>query len=77
MKGVIPACKYCQQTYCLTHLQPEMHGCGDAVRNEKRVEGRVEYGKARGEAKEAARADLKKKLEAKQADLAKQRAKKQ
>ena len=33
MKSV---CPFCRQTFCLTHAQAEMHGCGDAARNAAR-----------------------------------------
>lgn len=31
-------CKYCKLRYCFSHMQPELHGCGEAVRKAAREE---------------------------------------
>ncbi|XP_059153320.1 DNA-binding protein SMUBP-2-like [Physella acuta] len=74
-------CEYCTRRFCLTHLMPEIHGCGDAVREASRRlisrEGVLHSGSGVPNKKPnaARRAQLEIKLEKKLGDLTSKRSK--
>ncbi|CAG5120567.1 unnamed protein product, partial [Candidula unifasciata] len=69
-------CEYCTRRFCLTHLMPEIHGCGDAVRTAARRiisrDGVLHSGSGVPNKKpnQARRAQLESKMEKKLGELA-------
>ena len=69
-------CEFCTRRFCLSHLQPEVHGCGSAAKDAARRlisrDGVLHAGSGRPNKKpdQVKRAHLEKKLEKKLGDLA-------
>ncbi|KAJ0399921.1 hypothetical protein ATCC90586_000107 [Pythium insidiosum] len=60
-------CRFCKLKYCYDHAQPEVHGCGDAVRAHERQQFHASAAKASGDVKKLTiekRRLLEKKLDA-------------
>jgi len=74
-------CPFCKLKFCVEHAMPELHGCGDAAKQQARAEFRREFMKTQGSAEKplnasqrhAARNRLEKKIE----EAKKERSKKQ
>ena len=47
--GELCACQHCRLRFCLSHAQPEVHGCGDAARRAAREQLRTEFERAGGQ----------------------------
>lgn len=66
--SVYPPCEFCKESFCMTHLQPEVHGCDMACRNDQRrkaEEAAIAQRKARQHVgNDAAHEALKKRIEA-------------
>ncbi len=73
---VIPACAHCKKQYCTSHLLPEVHGCRLAAQNEAQLQASAEAIRVREAKRQHDTQDARKKLEAKRAELAKERSKK-
>ena len=72
----MPPCDVCKKHYCIPHRLPEVHGCGDALRNKAQTDNTVAANKKRQEKREHDHKDAKAKLDAKRKELAAARAKK-
>ena len=75
MKGVVPPCDYCDALFCLSHLQPEVHGCGDAAKGAAKMKASADIREQKQTQRAAVNAEAQRKMDAKRAELAQQRAK--
>ncbi|GLE05347.1 hypothetical protein PINS_up014360 [Pythium insidiosum] len=73
-------CRFCKLKYCYDHAQPEVHGCGDAVRAHERQQFQASAAKSSSDAKKLTiekRRLLEKKLDASVAEKSAARQQKQ
>ncbi|XP_065191168.1 DNA-binding protein SMUBP-2-like [Sycon ciliatum] len=63
-------CSFCTRSFCFSHVQAEVHGCGDAARREARRAASAPAHKAASKQKAALQRKLQKQLDEKQAKRA-------
>lgn len=73
--GLAKPCQFCKKKHCISHIIPEAHGCGDAIRNEMRMQKDKEAAEARHHRTHVAgKGELKDKMAKLRADLEAKRA---
>ncbi|KAH9584003.1 zinc finger protein [Trypanosoma melophagium] len=72
----LPACSHCSKRMCTSHLLPEVHGCGDAEKNESQRQATADAADMRRQRKHLGLDDAKARLDRRRQELAAQRQKK-
>ncbi|CAD2218920.1 AN1-like Zinc finger containing protein, putative [Angomonas deanei] len=72
----LPKCEYCDKRFCAQHLLPEVHGCGDACKNESHRQATADAIAQRKSRKHIGLDEEKKKLDKNIQESQKQRQKK-
>lgn len=65
---VLPACEFCNEKYCTSHLLPEKHGCRDACKNASQRQATADAAAQRRALRHAGNDDAKKRLDKKLAE---------
>ncbi|RNC47455.1 hypothetical protein TcCL_NonESM02644 [Trypanosoma cruzi] len=73
---VMPVCTHCGKRMCTAHLLPEVHGCGDAVKNASQRQATADAAEMRRRRKHLGLDDVKARLDRRREELATQRKKK-